>query len=120
MIAHFGRGRSFEKIGDDMISDEETFLLLEKWMEEPSRLRVVLRLDEVYFDLVCRLIGVSAHGIGLEVESSMNPLELHWMAFSFDYIEPKAASDFLADETGRVYSAGTCWHKSVQGAGLSP
>jgi hypothetical protein len=88
-----------------MISDEKTLLLLRKWKEESARLRVVLKANEVYFDLECDLIGVFEKSIGLQVRPNARPLEICWMAFKFDYCEPQAALDVLHDETGRSYSA---------------
>ncbi len=88
-----------------MITEGEAWLLLRKWKEESTLVRVVFTTNPLSLDFEGRFMKVSDTAVSLDVGQDAQAIQIGWPMYSFEYGEPEPASKVVPDNRGRVYSA---------------
>lgn len=90
-----------------LIRRKEVLLILRKWKEESTPLRVIAELRGVYLALDCCIIGVSYKSVGLRLPGGRDFCEFSWRGLRFDYGEEtlRGLVESPPDEAGHIYSA---------------
>jgi hypothetical protein len=86
-----------------MIRRQEALLVLQKWRDERTPLRISAHLSEGIFNFDCRIVQFSEKSFVLQLANDADRCEFWIDGFECEYGEPRTADEAREELAGHTY-----------------